>query len=99
VPGDIVVKRWSKARTIKPKVLKVIALLEDEVYGQKYQVIDAYGKQKTLYSYQIRSINDEIQEITNEIINLVSKLSKARMKAKAVEKEAKEASTYFSTVL
>ena len=96
--GDIVIRRWSKARTLKGKVCKVISTLPSDSYRVKYRVINAYGKQKDLYEWSIKLLADEINSADSDIEVALGNVVKARQKAYDLRKEEKEVSKFFPVI-
>ena len=71
-PGDIVVRKWSKASTLKGKIFKVLGEVPKppnaSYYGHstKVRVAAPNGSQKEIYEYRLRKIEDELKSAESE---------------------------------
>ncbi len=96
--GDIVIRKWSKAKTLKGKVCKVISALPGGGYPVKYRVVNAYGKQKDFYEWHIKLLSDEINSADNGINIALENVTKARQRAYDLHKEEREVSKFFPVI-
>lgn len=97
-PGDIVLKKSSKAQNIKSKVFKIVAKLNGWQYSDSYHVVTPFGKLKILKEYQLITLKDAIANAERAILTAESeKYNREKYLAK-LKTETKNVNSFFPIV-
>jgi hypothetical protein len=95
-PGEIVLKRWTKARNLKRKVYRIL----NRVPGgyEQWRVVDPFGNQKTFSTYRLMSFSDAKTSRDHLLERARIEVTKAQNAVYALDSDEKMAKTYFPEV-
>jgi len=102
-PGDIVVRKWSKASSLKGRIYKILGevpKLNAGYYGgsTKVRCLAPNGSQKEIYETRLRSLHDELLTAENRVKNAEGALSDRQIELHKLQRDLKESKTYFPTL-
>lgn len=99
-PGDLVVSKYSKAAILKNKIFRVIARIPKNhgEYYEKYQVINAFGKQKEMDGYSIHSLQDEEALLQRQVNQAEQEATRRRNALYMLQQELKQTVGYFPRI-
>lgn len=97
--GEIVVRRWSKATTLKRKVFKIISSEQRIPNGTlAYEVIDPYGKKHLISTWQLATIDTLLQSYLLNITLAENCTLDRRKILHRFEKEVASVNSFFPKV-
>lgn len=94
-PGELVVKIYSKASLLKNRVFKV--LYRDSI-SPNVRVVNAYGKQKNISYYHLRSLTAEESALVSQVTQAEEEVVRRRNLLYMFQREVKEISSYFPKI-
>ena len=94
--GDLIIKRYSKAKKLKSKIFKVLAV---NTSYKRYQVVNAFGKQKEISQWNYVTLDEDIVEKERAVSTARRNLNNAIEVHQTAQKEAQIAHKYFPTVI
>lgn len=97
--GEIIVKRRSKAKTLRPKLRRIVGVLSDPsiwTHRKTLEVIKPGGKSKELVStYAFCSLETEELVLKNVVYALEKRLAEAKKALSDFQREVKEVDKHF----
>ena len=101
-PGDIVIRKWSKASTLRGKVFKVIGEVPrpNDYYRHlvKIRVASPTGSVKEIYETRLRTLDEELRVAEADLSTAEDVLIAKRSKYNQLVRDMNQAKTYFLQV-
>jgi hypothetical protein len=100
--GDIVLRRWSNAKLLKNKVVKIVGVMpvvpESYWRGAKYRVVNPAGKQSESEEYGLQSFDDAEAKLILTVTQKHKELASAEQGLRTHKQETIAASKLFPRI-
>ena len=97
-PGQLVVKKWSKAKHLRGKIYRIVGKVPLTGYQQQYRMVAPSGRQVEIGEYSIRSLEDELTRYQHHIFTAQSRLADAQNDLNHLRRDIEECRKLFPVI-